>query len=305
MGPENRPESAPNALVAAALLVAVTAISFAAIFFRKAQPTHPLTSSAIRLVIATALLLPFTVRGWRRGTLTRRQLRTGAIGGVLYGLHFGSWVWSLGLTTVAASVTLVTATPLLLAIIALLTGRDRPTPRLWLSLCVALCGVLLIGGHDFGQGADALIGDGLALLGAAAMAGYLLLVRAEPGAIDVLAFSGVACGVGAMTLLLSALAAGVSLEPSSQEALLYLALAALIPQIVGHGLLTWSLKHTTPVAVGIATVGEPVGASVWGWLWLNEAVAPQVLTGCALTLTAVILALTGKRPKRRPSSEPR
>ncbi len=285
-----------------ALIVAVSAISFAAIFFRKAQPTHPLAASAIRLAIAALLLSPFMVRGWRRGSLTKRHVRTGVIAGALYGLHFGAWVWSLNLTTVAASVTLVTATPLLLSVAALVTGRDRPTRKLWWSLALASLGVLLIGGYDFGQGTGALAGDMLALLGAAAMAGYLFLVRSQPGDLDVLAFSAVACAVGATLLVLTAICAGLPLRPASNQALLYLALAALLPQIVGHGLLTWSLKHTTPVTVGIATVGEPVGASILGLLWLGETVAPTVMFGCCITLSAVVLALYAGNKQPQQSS---
>lgn len=278
-----------------ALIVAVSAISFAAVFFRKAQPTHPLTSAAIRLSIASLVLAPWVVRGLRRSTLPRAHLRIACIGGLLYGLHFGAWVWSLGLTTVAASVTLVTATPLLLAIVALLTGTDRPNRRLWIALLLATVGVLLIGGYDLGSSSDALLGDLLALIGAAAMAGYLVLVRGMPGAVDVLAFSGVACFVGAVALWLTAAVSGVELAPASADAIGYLLLAALVPQIIGHGLLTWSLQHTTPVTVGIATVGEPVGASLLAFYWLGESVAPRVMLGCVVTLIAVVGALrTGR-----------
>ncbi len=274
-----------------ALFVAVTAISFAAIFFRKAQPTHPLVAAGIRLTLASVILLPISWRAWRRGTLRTPEIRAGMVAGLLYGLHFGSWVWSLGLTTVAASVTLVTATPLMLALVGVATGRDRPEGKLWLSLGLAVVGVVLIGGTDLGRSTDALIGDGLAVVGAAAMAGYLVLVRRLPADLDVLGFSGVACAVGAAALALAALVAGTGFAPASDEALMYLVLAALVPQIIGHGLLTWSLRHTTPVVVGIATVGEPVGASILGWFWLGEAVPPLVAVGCAVTLSAVVLAV--------------
>lgn len=286
-------------LVPLALFGAVTAISFAAIFFRKAASTHPLGASAVRLAIAAVLLAPWSIRALRAANLGAAELRAAAAGGALYALHFGSWVWSLGLTTVAASVTLVTATPLLLAIVSLITGRDRPDSHLWLALGLALIGVLLIGGADFGSSPDALLGDALALLGAAAMAGYMIVARGLRPDLNVLGFMGVVCGSGAGVLVVVALATGVSLAPSSTEALVYLGLAALLPQIVGHGLLTWSLRHTTPVVVGIATVGEPVGASILGYLWLDETVQPTVAIGCAIVLGAVVLAATRRR--RAPS----
>ncbi len=289
------PVGAPGrARVALALAGAAAAISFAAIFFKRAAPTHPLVVAGARLAIASVLLSPLTIRAWRAGRLPRPVLRRGLAAGALYGVHFGAWVTSLRLTSVASSVTLVTATPLLLGAIAIATGRDRPERRHWIAIGLASVGLSLIGWADLSLSRDALVGDGLALLGAAAMALYLLLVRGLGPRLDVLAFSGLACGVGAACLLLAAVALRVPLAVSPGS-FVWIALAALIPQLVGHTLLTWSLRHATPTAVGIATVGEPVGATLLAWVWLAEAPSGLVLAGAAITLAAVLVALAGPR----------
>jgi drug/metabolite transporter (DMT)-like permease len=287
--------SAPSPrLVPAALIAAVVAISFAAIFFRLASPTPPLVSAGVRLLFAAGLLLPWTVRGLRAGRLSGPIGRAAVLGGLLYAAHFGSWVASLELTTIAASVTLVTATPLLLAGHGLITGQDRPSPRLWMALGLAVVGVTTIGGTDLGRGGDALLGDGLALLGCAAMAAYLIVVRRLGPELDVLAFAGVATGVGAAALLTSSVLLGQHPWPESQAAVGWLLLSALVPQLIGHNLLTWSLRHAKPTIVGMATVGEPVGASLLGYLVLGEAVGPAAAVGCAITIGAVVLALRSR-----------
>lgn len=269
-----------------ALSLGVFAISFAAIFFRETSPTHPLVAAGLRLAIAAALLSPFV---WR-GRAALRPLRGDALlGGALYALHFGSWVTSLTLTSVAASVTLVTATPLLLALVASFTRRDRPSKRQWVAIGIAMLGLSILGGVDL-DSPSALAGDALALLGAAAMAGYLLVVRRHGAHLDVLAFSGVSCAVGAALLLSAALAFGVAIEVPTTEAWIYIVLAALIPQILGHGMLTWALRHVSPTAVGLATVVEPVGATLLAWAWLGESVGLWVMVGCAITLTAVLVS---------------
>jgi len=204
------------------------------------------------------------------------------------------------MTSVAASVTLVTATPLLLAITALVTRRDRPDRRHWVSIALALAGLLLIGGADFGSG-DALLGLALALLGAAAMAAYLLVVRGLGERVEPWSFLGVATGVGAVALLVTALMAGVPLSFASTESLLFVALSALVPQLIGHTLLTWSLRHTRPTVVGIATVGEPVGSTILAWLWLREIPGDQTLFGCAVVVLAVVLAVWRPRRSATPS----
>ncbi|MFK7990534.1 MAG: DMT family transporter [Sandaracinaceae bacterium] len=278
-----------------ALLLAVVSISFAAVFFRLASASHPLVVSATRLTLASCVLAIPTFRAYRAGRLPSRVRRRAALCGLLYAAHFGTWVTSLSMTSVASSVTLVTATPILLVVASLISGRDRPERRQLISIGLALVGLTLIGHADLGLSEEALVGDGLAFLGAAAMAGYLLIARRLGEELDVLAFSGVATLVGAATLFAVALGCGVPITFASHESLLWTAMAALVPQLIGHTLLTWSLRHATPTAVGIATVGEPVGATLLAWWLLGDRGGAMSALGCAVTLFAVLLSV------RRPS----
>jgi drug/metabolite transporter (DMT)-like permease len=285
----------PNAGSRWALPLAIGALAFASIFFRKAAPTHPLVAASVRLLLAGVVLAPFVVRAARRRAIDRRFAIAGLAGGVAYAVHFGAWVTSLGLTTVAASVTLVTATPLLLGLVALATGRDRPEARHWASIAIAIAGLLLVGGADLAT-PGALAGDGLALLGAAAMAAFLLNARRLGDALDPWALSGIACATGGVLLAVAAVGSGVPFEIPTREAAVYLVLVTAVPQLIGHSLLTRALRDATPVTVGIATIGEPVGATLVGWLWLHEVPSVTTLAGCAIVLAAVVVAL---RPGRR------
>jgi drug/metabolite transporter (DMT)-like permease len=276
-----------------ALLAAALAVAFAAIFLRKAEATPALVRSGYRLTIAAVLLIPMVVRGSRSGRL-QRTWRWAVVAGLLYGVHFGAWIWSLDLTTVAASVTLVAATPLFLAVVGVATGRDRPEGRLWLALALGAAGVAVIGGADLSLSARALGGDALAVLGAVAMAGYLLLVRRLGPDLEVWSFMGVACAVGAVTQMVPAALLGQDLTPSGHD-LGFIALAAILPQLVGHVLFTWSLRHTTPTVVGITILSEPVGATFLAWIWLAEVPGATVLVGCALVLLSLVLSLVPAR----------
>lgn len=287
-----------RAPVVPALVTAVTAISFAAIFFRKAAPTHPLVMAGVRLTIAALLLAPAVWLARRRDRLPDAVVRSAMWGGVAYAVHFGTWVTSLTMTTVAASVTLVTATPLMLAVVGTIAKRDAPTRRHMLAIGLAGAGLLLLGGADLAR-PEALAGDALALVGAAAMAVYMLLARRHGDDLDSWGFSGVATFVGAVLLLGTAAVSGVPIAFAGWEPFGLIVLAALFPQLVGHGLVTWSLRHVRPTVVAIATLAEPVGSSLLAWLWLDERVGGLTLVGCAITLAGVAVAVW------RPSSRAR
>lgn len=273
-----------------ALVTAVAAVSLAASLFKQAAPTHPLAMAGIRLLIAGVLLSPWAIGAWRNGTLRGPMLGWAVLAGGAYGIHFGAWVSSLTLTSVAASVTLVTITPVLLACLGLATGQDRPTRRLWGAMFLAALGVALIGTEHGDSQPRALLGDALAVLGAVAIAAYFLVSRKAGQALPVWGYQSVACLVGAFLLLATGALAGVELRPASTTSLAFILLSALIPQLVGHSLLTWALRHATPTQVSMAVVGEPAGATLIAWLWLGDTVAPIIAVGCAITLAAVVVA---------------
>lgn len=274
------------------------AIGWAAIFFRLAGDASPLFASALRLAIAALLLAPVVARAARAGRIGPRVRRAAAIGGALYALHFGSWVASLQYTSVASSVTLVTATPLLLAGIGMVRRRDRPSARQGIGIAIATCGVAIIGASDAGGGGGALFGDLLALVGAVAMALYLLVARELGEALDPAAFAGMAAGVGAIVLAIaSGIAAplGMAIAVPGAGALFWIAMSALVPQLVGHTLLTRALRRATPTVVGLATCSEPVLSTLLAVPILGERPGAAVLFGCAVTIAGVLTGVIGAR----------
>ena len=233
--------------------------------------------------------------------LDRHQFKIALTCGLCYSVHFGAWVWSLGLTSVITSATLVTTTPLILGVIGAITGRDSPTPRLVLSGLIAAVGVAGFALEAAHSTQDTLLGDALALLGALAMVPYLLLTRGLGSRLKLAPFSLYATGVGAIILWLTA---GLTLSTEAfilptGDPLWALLGAALIPQMIGHSALTLSLRHLTPTEVGIATLIEPAGAALLAWWWMSE--LPSLLTTCAsiITLLGVSVALTQPRTSSR------
>lgn len=286
-----------------ALGLAVCAISCAAIFFRLAGEVHPLLASAVRLLCSALCFLPWGLRDAWAVKLPPRFWRVACVAGALYALHFGTWVWSLQLTSVASSVTLVTITPIMLAMWGLWTRRDVPSRRLMWGLVWACAGVVVLGLGDMQGGASSISGDLLAIVGAAAMGGYFLSVRPIVHQLPLGLFSLVTCAVGGVILAgVSTLVVDPLVMPSTQ-AWGWLVLSSLIPQVIGHTLLTWSLRYVTPTMAGVVTLGEPVGAALLGVVVLHEHVNVTGWAGCALILCGVLIAtcslgrrVEGERP---------
>jgi len=114
------------------------------------------------VLFTTLPLVPVAL--WRYRTqlagITRQDLIFATLSGIALALHFAAWFESLNWTSVAASVTLVQAQPVFVALGAWLLLRERVTSRMTVGIAVAVAGMMamslgdLLGGVLVGPDRD-------------------------------------------------------------------------------------------------------------------------------------------------------
>ena len=251
------------------------------------------------------------------------KLRTGAaprgqialwilIAGASLAVHFAAWISSLHYTSVASSVALVTTNPIWVALGAWLVFGNRPGGRVWIAIALSIAGSALISWSDLAAaataqtlppenqpaaaaapGAQPLLGNALALLGALAMSGYMLAAQAVKRLDDTLGllrYVAVVYSVAALLLSGCAWLAGTAWWELPAPAWPALLLLALGPQLIGHTLINHALRYLAPTVVALAILGEPIGAALLAAVLLGEAITPGQLLGFALVVAAVVLA---------------
>ena len=283
-------------LPAAGLAVAVTAVSFGAPLARLTAAA-PLAVAAWRMVRAAALIGPFA---GARGGLAPPRGRRGAVAlaGLLLGLHFGLWIPSLWLTSVSASVVLVQTAPLW---VLLASPRFLGVPirrRNLASFALAITGVALIARGDLELSLRAALGDLLALGGAVAVAGYLIVGKRLRGEMPLERYLALVYGGAALTLVAAVALLQTPPWPANAASWLCLLGLAVIPTLTGHTLLNWALAHLEAYRVNLVMLLEPILATLWAWLFLSQAPPAHVLPGGALVLAALALEFL---PVRKPA----
>lgn len=283
---------------ALALVTGVLAVSTGAIFARLSEAS-PLVTAAWRVGLATLVIAPFA--WWRARAelraLSRRELGLAALSGLLLALHFAMWISSLSYTTVANSVVLVNTNPVWVALLTPLFTRDRVTRRAWLGVLVSVAGGGVIGFGDFAGGSRALLGDGLALAGGLAAAGYLLLGRRLRERLSLVAYVTVCYGSAAVVLWVAVLAAGLPVTGFSAPTWGAFLGMALVSQSLGHTSYNWALKYFGASVIAVSLLGEPVLSSLAAWWLFGEALTWVKAAGAALILAGIYLSATvGKSP---------
>jgi drug/metabolite transporter (DMT)-like permease len=288
------------------LALAMLGISFAGPLVRLSA-AHPLAIAIWRLgfslvIIAIALLLTGGWRQWRR--LDRRSMAIAMGAGVMLALHFWSWNSSIALTTVAASVVLVNTQPAIVAVLSAGWLREPPGRRQWVGIGVAMLGAFVVAGPDLAGtsvGGHALLGDLLALIGAATAAIYFVSGRRLRSTLDIWPYVGLVYGTCFAVLIVIAWLVGAPvLHQPPREVGIFAALA-IGPMLLGHTGLNWALKYLPAYVVNLALLGEPIGATLLaaGLPGIREVPGWATLCGGGLILAGIYVTT---RPARSGSA---
>jgi drug/metabolite transporter (DMT)-like permease len=300
-----------RALLPIGLAIAIAAVSTASIFIRFAQEEKvpSLVVAALRLTVAALLIAPVALTRHRDElrNLSKREIFLGALSGVFLAVHFATWISSLEYTSVASSVVFVSTGPLWVAILSPLLLKENLTRTAIVGLALALLGGAVIGlsdacGIENGLHCPALKsvfqgravwGNLLALFGAWAVTGYLIIGRKLRAQMSLIPYVFVVYGMAALMLIAIMFGFGKSPLGFAPKAYLWIFLLAAIPQLIGHSTYNWALKHIPVSFVAVTTLGEPIGSALLAFFILDETPSVSTIFGGALILLGIYLASRG------------
>jgi drug/metabolite transporter (DMT)-like permease len=252
-----------------------------------------------RVALAALVLGPLFARDRIGATvpfLARRTLAVTLVSGAFLAFHFACWIQSLKMTTIASSVTLVSTTPLFASLFSRLWLREVFDRWMLVGVSCSTLGGVWVAGSDFSTSGEAFWGDLLALAGAAMAAGYLVIGRSARRSMDLTSYTILVYSAAALVLLLFCLACNLPLGGLSGRTYVILGLLALIPQLIGHTTFNWALRFLPPTTVAVVLMGEPIGATLLGYLVFGEAPSWNK-SGGLITLATGIVLCSRSRPR--------
>ncbi len=259
----------------------------------------PLAFTAIRFVIASALLVPLVRRlegnePMPPGAL-RRLVILGIVGNTLYQLGFIS---GLARTTASNSALILAAMPSIVALLAAGLGLEPARPRVIGGVLVATLGVVLVvlaRGTGFGGGA--LTGDLLTLGAVGCWASYTLGLRTVPAGITPLRVTMVTTVAGAPGLVLAGAPEMLSMKWGQVDLLGWgaLAYATLLSLVVAYIIWNRSVQLVGPSRTVIYMCITPLVAVAGAAIILGERPHPLQGVGAVLILAGVVL-VRGRAP---------
>ncbi|MFZ1743720.1 MAG: DMT family transporter [Pontixanthobacter sp.] len=248
-----------------------------------------------RLFLALPFLALFAkATGENLGAVRGSSLWILALAGAAFGFDLASWHLGIELTRLANSTLFGNSGSLILMVWGFVMLRRLPAGSEWLAIIFALSGAAILFGESFEVSTSTVIGDLFCLLAGMFYAVYLLLLqktRSTLGSWSVLFWASAA---GAPVLLGIALLRGEPVIPTDWTPIIIL---MVLSQLVGQGLLVFSLRHFPPLMIGLALLTQPAVAALTGWYAFGETVGWIDVLGMALLGSALVMA-RGNRSER-------
>lgn len=280
-----------------ALIVGAVLIGLAPIFVRVAG-VGPTTAAFWRLALALPVLalLFWQQRPPAAATAARGHLPWLWLAGLCFAADLALWHQSIQFTSIANATLLANVAPVFVALAAWLLFRERTGGRFAVGLLLAMAGAALLVADSLKIGVETVIGDLLGVASAVFYAGYLLTVSRQRRwftTVQVMFWSTL---IGALVTAPLALLQGETLLPPDQHAWLMLAGLALLSHVCGQGLIAYALAHLPATFSSVSLLVQPVAATVFAWVLLNERFGPQQAIGGAIVLAGIVLCRLSMQP---------
>lgn len=291
------PDTTGHRLDYTLLAVALSGVSLSAPLIA-ATAAPALAIAFWRNAMAVGVLSPLALlrhRGELR-RMGRRALSLSVLAGVVLALHFGMWLPSLNMTSVATSTALVTTTPIWTTLILRVRGH-RPPGLVWAGTGLAVLGVVLLTGIDLSTDTRALAGDALALGAGMAAAGYVLLGAEVRRTASTTAYTYVCYSTTAVVLLGVCLVSGSALGGYDAETWLKIAALTMAAQLLGHSLLNRVVRGLGPSTTSTAILLETPGAALIAALWLGQTPPAAAYPALGVILAGLALVILSDRRK--------
>jgi len=239
--------------------------------------------------VAMLVLVPLRT-GKSLPNIARKEGRPILVSGMLQATSTTFFILAINLTTVANTVVIVAAAPIVAALIAHFAIGERTSVRTWLAIAASIGGVLIVVSGSIGAGT--IEGDLFAVIAIFAWASNLTLWRRYPKL-----NRQVAIGLGGLTM---ALVAFIPANPLAVDAraFLILAILGLLTGPAGRVAVATATRYLPAAQVSLFAPVETVAAIGWAWLFLAETPPQSTLIGGVIVIVSVIVGTTGQQAAR-------
>ncbi|MEI1375533.1 DMT family transporter [Nostoc sp.] len=223
--------------------------------------------------------------------------------GILWAATLVFLAWSLTQTSVAISSVLHNLAPIFTSLGVWLLFRQGFERQFLIGMVIALGGAIAIEFEELQIATDELQGGIAASVSAIFLGAYLLIVEKLRTKFSPTTIQLWISAIAALVIFPILLFTQDQLFPSSVNGWFWVISLALVCQVFGHGLLTYSLAKFSSVVVSLVHLLEPVFSGIFALVIFSEKLTFSNWIGFAVVLMGLYLAISSQAAINLPFQE--
>ena len=264
----------------------------------------PAYLAAMRLLMASLLLMPVFIRDWKRNKHLKlsKMLLVSLPAGFFLAAHFISWNEGVRRTLAAHGTLIVNMVPIALPFMLWFTHRERVNRTEILATLVSVIGIACLAIDDYHFSREYVIGDLTCFGSMLLFAAYLAFGRKNRTSESIFVY------IVPVYLIAAVLCLGVSLfhvesivQNTAKDYLMAFMLA-LIPGTIGHTIINYSMRHLRGQVVGVMNVGQFLSAGVFAYFVFAEIPKPTFYVVSVFIVASCVMAILSHKGTKPPES---
>ena len=268
----------------------------------KGSKLDPVLLAGYRLFVAGIIMLPLYFRDLKKEEKKVSQTLYSCWPGAVLGLHFITWVIGCRMTYAANATLIVNMVPAVMPFILYFMIKEVLTKREMMGSAFAVSGIFILMLTDFKLNEQHFKGDIICFGSMFLFALYLVQSRKyrNSGSIWLYTVPLYISG-GLVCFLISACRGVFPWHGLNGTEISYILTLAILPTIIGHSALNYSMKKIRGQTVGVLNLSQFVFAAIYGFIFFRE--VPGQVFYISVFMLVVGIGIIVTKKKEQPIEE--
>ena len=278
-----------NSKITLLLILALLSVSTSPIIGRALVGVNAVSISFWRMFIAAIVLWSFSLIKPQGKMKVSININRTICAGILLGIHFALFFEAIKITKIANATFLGTLAPFFTLIIELYILKRYYSSKILLGLFLTLIGSIIILGYQFNIESQYTIGNLYAVLCSICIAIALMIGEKVRQKEDTIVYTRLLYLSASFTLFMISILVNETLLSFNRNEFLGLVFLGLVPTILGHNSIYYSLKYVPPTIVAAFPLGEPIIATFFAFFIFSEYISLNIFIGGCITGIGLVL----------------
>ena len=271
------------------LILALLSVSTSPIIGRALTGVGAISISFWRMFIASIVLWLFSTIKPQGKMKIKNNLNKTIYAGVLLGIHFALFFEAVKITKIANATFLGTLAPFFTLLVELFILKRYYHKKVLLGLFFTLIGSIIILGYHFDLESKYTIGNLYAIFCSISIAIALMIGEKVRKNENTIVYTRTLYLSATLTLFFIAIFTYEELMNHNLNEYLGLLFLGLVPTILGHNSIYYSIRYVSPTIAAAFPLGEPIIATILAFFIFGEMITINIIIGGIITLIGLMI----------------